>query len=137
MTELAQRFAPARREDGEEPLVRAIIEDKAVAESVILAKSYLGKAPGDVTKLASLLRKADDSEQAEIASIFKAHNVALHTARLFSSVGDNGDDATDEATRINKAATEFRKANPALTNEQAITKALENDPDAYEASISR
>lgn len=114
--------------------VAKLNEEKAQNEAVALAKSYLGKASGDATVLGGLLRKADDAEKAEIAKLLKAHNAALASAQIFSAVGDTGSE-TDETAQINKRAAEIRKADPKITPEQAVAMALEENPDAYEASI--
>jgi len=92
-------------------------EEKAQAEAVALAKNYLGKAAGDATVLGTLLRKASDEEKAEIAKLLKAHNAALAAAHTFSAVGDAGAE-TDEAAML-----------------QAVALALEENPDAYIATI--
>lgn len=109
-------------------------EEKAQADAVALAKSYLGKASGDASLLGGLLRKASDEEKAEIQRLLKAHNTALTTAHVFASVGDAGSES-DELSMLNKRAEEIRKANPKLTSEQAVAVALEENPDAYAASI--
>lgn len=114
--------------------VAKLNEEKAQAEAVTLAKSYLGKASGDADVLGTLLRKASDEEKAEIAKLLKAHNAALSAAQVFTAVGDTGSE-TDEVAQLNKRATEIRKSNPKITPEQAIAMALEENPDAYVSTL--
>jgi hypothetical protein len=110
-------------------------EEKAQTEAIAKATSIVGKASGKVDLVASLLRKANADEAAEIERVFKAHNAALDAAQTFAAVGDLGSDS-DDASRITKHADELRKSNPKLTREQAIAKAMEENPDAYEATLS-
>lgn len=114
--------------------IAKMLEEKAAAEAVTLAKSMLGAVPGDATVLGAALRKMSDAEKAELDRVLKAHNAALKTAKVFEAVGDAGADS-DETAAINKRAEDIRKANPSMTREQAIAQALEESPDAYDATI--
>jgi hypothetical protein len=110
-------------------------EEKAQSEAIAKARTVVGKATGNVDLVASLLRKASPDEAAEIERVFKAHNTALAEAKTFEAVGDLGSDS-DDASRITKRADDLRKQDMKLTREQAIAKAMEDDPAAYEATLS-
>ena len=54
---------------------------------------------------------------------------------LFAEIG-KGTGHTTTGARAESAAAEIRKANPTLTEEQALAQAYENDPSLYDEAIS-
>lgn len=105
--------------------------------------------PGPVTKaadgtdiapptLAQVLRQLDEklapAEAAEVNRILRSADAMA--ARGYGEVGSTGPgqpgiggDARDAWAAIERAATELRKADPALTREAAITKAIDVQPE--------
>lgn len=68
-----------------------------------------------------------------VETVFKAVNAQLESASIFTEIGNTGATLTN-STAIDAKAAEFRKADPTLTQEQAIAKAYEEDPNAYVAA---
>lgn len=109
-----------------------------------LAKAEaLDKLPQAPDELAPILKSIAHAEQAgaitagtseKVESILKAANEAVGQGALFSELGARGElGSSDAEARIEKAAEKLREADPSLTKQQAIAKALEADPELYAA----
>lgn len=86
---------------------------------------------GPVLKEISELVPAETFEKLE--TVLKGANAALEQSDLFRELGAGGTGGSDAETRIEKAAEQLRESDPDLTKEQAIAKALEQNPDLYVA----
>ena len=102
------------------------------AEFMAIAKKYelLGTPAAD---LAPLLKSVKAANPAAYESSIKALDVSLNAltkAGLFEEIGKSGDGAKPDAqTRISKAVTEIRKANPTMSERDAIIAAYEAHPE--------
>lgn len=68
----------------------------------------------------------------KLETVLKSANEAIEKGDLFSELGRvGGTGATDADAKIDAAAAELRKSDPKLTKEQAIAKALEDNPELY------
>jgi len=86
----------------------------------------------ETEKIATVLRKAHDADFGEeLEEILKSANTRLEEGDFTKEIGDGGEDITDASNELEKRAQEIRKNNPELSNEQAMTKALEEDPKLY------
>lgn len=131
-----------------DPAVRALIEkqEAALAEATSIAKAerdmrvereFIAKAAAlpmintATDDLAGLLRRAADSLTADdvtkFEQVLKAANAQIAEGNLFTTFGSGGGVVTVSASAEAKAA-EINKAEPALTHDQALAKAYEQNP---------
>lgn len=128
------------------------IESLQKAEDNRVTATFITKAAGYVEKGASLPEAAEGENAAEnfgmalkalseaapeaYAQVEKVLEAAFDTiekgANLESVGGDGQPEVTDNASDLAKAAAELRKEDATLTAEQAVTKALEINPDLYQ-----
>lgn len=111
-----------------------------VAKAESLSKIGFGDG-NDAAKVGAALQKLAKAAPAEYALIEKMLVTAADT--ITKGLGDagalveTGHEGTptykSAADKLAKAAEDLRKADAKLSPEQAVTKALENDPDLYEA----
>lgn len=88
-----------------------------------------------VTLISTVADKAPEVEEL-LSSVLKAAHGALKESVLFKS---EGSDALDDNTAIAKfdaVVKEIRKSDPALSAEQAFTKALESHPELYDEYLN-
>jgi hypothetical protein len=107
-----------------------------------LRREYIEKAQGfpmistDTARLGEILKAVDENldpaDAAEIHSLLAAANGALSESGLFQEIGSS---VAKVAPRLESAAAEIRKANPDLTYEQAVAKALDTNPSLYEENV--
>lgn len=130
---------------GLNPAIRAEIDElkkfKAAAEEKELravAKKYelLGKKEDEMY---DTLKKAKDAGVYDtVVSSFDAALEAVKQSGAFDEIGKSAhgtesNDAEQIVDKINKSAAELMKKDPSLSHEDAVAKAWENDPEAYDA----
>lgn len=81
--------------------------------------------------------KATDADLAEIERLLKAANNQSKTSELYKARGATGDEPADPETLLKAKADEIRKGNKDLSSEQAYAKALEENPELYNAYIEK
>jgi len=128
------------------------IEALQKAEDNRTTATFITKAAGYVTKGATLpeveegkdatnefglalktLSVAAPEAYAQVESVLeKAFDTIEKGANLESVGGDGEPELSDNATNIAKAATEIRKNQPELTEEEAVAKALDDNPELYQ-----
>lgn len=128
------------------------IESLLKAEDDRATATFITKASGYAEKGASLPEVAEGKDAAtEFGSALKALAAAAPEAYAqvesvlekafdtiekganLSPVGEDGvPEVSDSADAIAKAAAELRKEDSSLTAEEAVTKALENNPELYQ-----
>ena len=93
------------------------------------------KALANVEDLVEILEKADDQDYKEsLVKVFDTVKERLEKADLFKEEGDSGDDSGD--SEIMKRAQSLMENDADLTKEQAITKAVERNPELYKEYLS-
>ncbi len=86
----------------------------------------------ETDKIATVLRKAHDADFGdELEEVLKSANSRLEEGDFTKEIGDGGEDITDASNELEKRVKEIQEENPELSNEQAMTKALEDDPNLY------
>ena len=112
--------------------------EEAEAERTSLAKAreVLGEmaSQDEVTKVAEQIRKGFDVEV--LATIAKQRDTFAKAAQLTVAVGSEGSDATSPVAQLAKAASEIMSKDSTLTREQAIAKAVDNNPALYDAQLA-
>lgn len=97
------------------------------------AKNY--NRVGSVEKIQKTLMKLDKSEDEDVLKdveeLLKSAQSRLEDSDLFVEKGDSGSDTTDADSKLEKKAEEIQKNNPDLSESQAFTEALEQNPDLY------
>lgn len=102
------------------------------AEFMAIAKKYeLLGTPAE--ELAPLLKSTKAANPTAYESAIKALDVSLNAltkAGIFEEIGKSGDGAKPDAqTQISKAVSEIRKANPTMSERDAIIAAYEAHPE--------
>lgn len=137
-----------------DPAVRGLIakmqSDLTEAENIAkaerderLRRDYIAKAEQlpmistDKDQLGELLKALNDKapeEAAIVEKLFGAANKQISESNLFGEIGKSGAHTT-LGSSVEAAASEIRKANPGMTQEQAIAAAYESNPSLYEESL--
>lgn len=116
--------------------VKTMREDMRRTRFRELAKDFHGDKEAHVKFLERL---ADSDEKGEESDLFKAYverekglAEQVKTNKLFEEVGHDGDLKTASAiSKIEAEAKKLREADPALTEQAAFTKAMEQNPKLY------
>jgi len=120
--------------------------EKVIKEEreIRLNKEFADKAsamknlPGDKADIATVMKAASESMDKEtydkFEGILKGADAALKESALLKETGTTGgnDAGADAWDKIEKAAVELRKADPKLSNAQAIDKVMKEQPSLYE-----
>lgn len=132
-----------------DPAVRALIEkaEKDAKDASEIAKAerdarltreYISKAQSlpmlgeSAENLGGLLRRVSESlspeDAATVEKVLKTANEQIAKGNLFTEFGSGGGSVTVSKS-AEAAAAEIRKANPELTEDMALAKAYETNPD--------
>ena len=118
-----------------------IIKDE---REIRLKKEFADKAaafkniPGEKADLAHVMKTASETMDKEtydkFEGLLKGADAALKESALLKEAGTTGgsDAGADAWDKIEKAAVEMRKADPKLSNAQAIDKVMKEQPSLYE-----
>lgn len=111
-----------------------IKKDRDHAVLVNKAKDMLGDS-GAFTpdELADVIGKLDAKQVEKMEEVLKGATAIRRDYGLSLVVGKDDATAPDATTAINKAAAELQKSDPKLSDDAAIYKALEGNPDLYDA----
>lgn len=131
------------------PIIEQLWKEKEDAENLIKEQKDAAKKQEYITKAATYTNlpiKAEEfglvlkelSEKApealaKLEEVLKSVNEQLGENVLMKEIGGNGSGLSGQQsmTKVEKAAEAVRQANPSFTKEQAITKALELNPELY------
>jgi hypothetical protein len=111
-------------------------EEVTKAERTRLAKELVSGTNVPETSVEKLLGGLDEDGVKELRTILGKNKVAISDGKILEELGKNADGSqiTPEQALTQKAA-EINKADPKLTKEQAFAKAMEANPDLYEATL--
>lgn len=126
-----------RLNDAEER-IKKMQEAEADRATVRLAKNLVGDLPIEVDDVKTILKSCTSPEAtAALENIFKKFEGILEESNLFEPVGKSGgdEDGDDAEVSLEKRAVELQKAE-GVDYATAYAMALEENPDAYEASLS-
>jgi hypothetical protein len=89
-------------------------------------------------KLTELFVKADKAGLLDdLVAILRPLHEQAKKARTFEELGSNGPVGGDAYRKIEARAEELRKAQPTLTRERAIARALEESPELYDEYVEQ
>ena len=108
-------------------------EQVAVAKAEADATAILGTVSGDVTLLATLLRKASPDERAALAASYRSAETIAKTAPV-TRFGGLKVVKTDGDT-LQSVAKSLQEKDPTLSDASALTKAAAANPHLYEAEV--
>lgn len=128
----------ARAKAAEEAVAKMAAE-REESESIAKAKEL---GVGDPTVLGPVLMrigkgKSTADDQKLIEQLLKASRNQSQVAALFKTVGSGDKTEADPHEQILAKANELKKADPALTDAQAYTKAVEQNPDLYQSYVNK
>lgn len=96
----------------------------------------LNALPTESSDLGSALMEIAENVDADtfayISKVLEASNEAISNSSLFQEVGKSATTVDGPLDELSKAANVVRQAHPELTKEQAIAKAVEEDPSLYD-----
>lgn len=115
--------------------------DHRMTQEYVSKAATLGNLPIKAEEFGAVLKTASESLSEEAFSaiwqVLTAANANLSKSGLFSEVGKSSSfDNDGPMSVIEKAAAALRQANPLLTKEQSIAKAVEADANLYKQYIS-
>ena len=91
-------------------------------------------AIGKSEEITNLLLDLDDEQREQVEGLLKTASKQIEEGALYAEFGKDSVSLGVSATVEGRAA-ELRKENSSLTAEQAIAKAMDEDPEAYEAYL--
>ena len=121
-----------------ETLAKAEREKRLEIEFNKKAKEYSELA--DVEKIASILRKASDTDEElakSIEEVFSSVKERLANTDLFKEKGDGGETITDAEESIEKKTKELMKSDTSLTFAKAQARVLRENPDLYSEYVNQ
>lgn len=140
-----------------DPAIVAIVkaaEERAVAAETIakaernfrLEREFIGKAAefsslpivaedfGRVLK--GIAETAGDELLGAVMTVLSAANEAISTGNMFAELGKSvAFDNDSSLSEVNKAAKRLMESNPSLTHEQAVSKAVSDNPTLYHSYL--
>lgn len=129
--------AAAQRAEEAEKVAKAERDARQLAEIRKMVEDELGALPNvKAETLAPVIKAAREKLSAEeweaIETVLKAADAAIRQGNLFVVRGSDGG-SSDAYGKLLAKAEEIRKAEPTLTREQAVDKAMLQNPDLAEA----
>ena len=114
--------------------------DHRLVQEYIAKASTLSNLPIKAEEFGSVLKNVAEALTEEqfsaIWQVLNAANSNLSKAGLFNEIGKSSTPDNDgPLANIEKVATALRQANPLLTREQSIAKAVETDANLYKQYI--
>lgn len=114
-------------------LIAKMNDEKAAAVRLEKAKDITkGLAGVDVEKVAEMLKGLDDAGQETLASVLKAASEQSKLATLLKTAGSDTAKPGSADEIAKSKADEIRKANPKLSEQQALAMAWEQNPGLYD-----
>jgi hypothetical protein len=115
--------------------------DHRMTQEFVSKASALSHLPVKAEEFGAVLKNAaevlTEEEFGAIWQVLSATNAQLSKSGIFTEVGKSSAfDNSGPMSVIEKAATALRSANPALTREQSIARAVEADSNLYKQYIS-
>lgn len=107
--------------------------EKAEREKVrkaAIEKAGEFKLVGGTEEIANILLSVEKDQRDKLEAVLKVANNKIKQGDLFKEIGSNLD--TEGGDKLSKAAVQIRKDDPKLTKEQAMDKALTDNPDLFE-----
>lgn len=149
--EVAEVLKQQRAQNAQMQAQLIATRDADVQRTMLTKAAALPHLQGTKEELAAVLKecfdvpseftKADGTTETKtlgdkVEAVLKAANAQLESASIFGEIGKSGGGVT-VASSVEAAAEELRKSDPTLTQEQAIAKAYENNPELYVQSITQ
>lgn len=136
--ELQKRLEEAEKRAREaEEIAKQERERRLNAEYVQKAKSFEHLPGWQPEEFGPILRKiheaVGDETYAKLEQVLRGADEAIAKGQLFAELGKGESDDGDVAARIEAAAKELQKNNPALTHAAAVAKVLEQNPELARA----
>lgn len=119
-------------------IAKAEREARIRRETLTKAEGY-SALPVETDDLANVLYEAGEAMSSEnLAKLHEAlagANEAVAVSKLYDELGDPGEGSSAVEDEITKRATEIRKNDPTLTEEQAYDKVITDDPTLYDKTL--
>jgi hypothetical protein len=114
--------------------VNKLRAEAKATEDLTVAKGFVGETGIKAEDVALVLKQLDPAGVEVVKQVFAKANAIVKSgaAVLTAELGGTGGDAT-AVGKLDAAVAEIRKSNPALTVQQAVAKAYDNDPSLYAA----
>lgn len=123
------------RAEAAEIIAKAERDHRLNQEFIAKAAEY-DKLPTSPAEFGPVLKamadKLDDQTMDAVTTLLRAANALIGEGN-FQEIGKSGSQPATSMDRITAAANKLREADPTLTQEAAITKAVELDPSLYNA----
>lgn len=127
-----------RRAEEAEKIAKAERDHRLTQEFISKAEAYT-HLPVTADKFGLVLKSVADAVDADtfaqLVDVLNAANEGIKNGNLFAEVGKSATAVDSHLDEISKAAARVREANPLLTKEQAIAKAVELDPSLYNSYL--
>ncbi|NPV63664.1 MAG: hypothetical protein HPY61_13755 [Methanotrichaceae archaeon] len=130
---LEKNAATEAKAEAAEKVAKELKEEKILKEYVAKAEA-LPHLPIDPQKFGLVLKALGEShpgEFGEIYKVLKAADAALEKSDLFREIGKSGAGETSAEAEVYARAKSLVAKDASLTQEEAICKVLEDDPELY------
>ena len=145
--EFEKRYVPGSEDPVSKALKAAASENATLSARLekIESDNAIAKVQGELAPFANLidvaamvpvitkLRKSDPAAADLFVTQLKTAHARVETAGLFKTLGRDSGVVTDADSAIDKAVADIRKGDPKLSEAEAMTKALEQNPALYDA----
>jgi len=109
-------------------------DEKIEKEFIDKAKTEFGTLPVESAEFGKLLKsiheKAPD-EYTQLEGLLKALNGQINESELFKEVGSDSKGTSGAWAKIEKSAKEYAKDNPNISEAQAVSKIITENPELY------
>lgn len=132
--EVIEKATAARIEKAETEVAKLRTE-REDEQRLVIAKGLVSKSGVSPEAVSSILKQLDEEGTKQFKEILSKTETFASDSKAFAELGkDYNATSTTEQVKVDAAA--LRKANPALTEQQAIAKVYETSPELYETVLS-
>lgn len=117
--------------------IEKLLAKDAARERLTKAQTLVGKAPVSAEDVSTLLEQLDEKGEAVLKALLTKTSELAKESHMFEELGVRGEEEMAAEQEIEKKAEVIRKANPKLTEAQAYTQALSENPELYDATINQ
>lgn len=125
----------AERIEKAETEVRKLREERNAEERLTIAKGLVSKSGVSPDAVSNILKQLDEEGSKQFKEILTKTETFASDSKAFAELGKDYN-ATSTTEQVKKEAAEVRKANPALTEQQAIAKVYEDNPELYDTVLA-
>jgi hypothetical protein len=127
--------ANVERIEKAEAEVRKLRQERDDEARLLVAKGLVSKSGVSADAVSNILKQLDEEGAKQFKEILTKTEAFAEGSRAFEELGKDFH-ATSTTEQVKKEAADLRKANPNMTEAQAIAKVYETKPELYETVLN-